>query len=544
MKKTKQFLSVLLALMMIISIIPMSSITASAATLIWPVPGHTNLSQGYHSGHAGIDISDGSIGGADVVAAMSGTVSNIYSCPDNHYGSFGDCGGFGTGVIIRGDDGRWYQYAHMQGYSIPSNVYVGAYVTAGTKVGKVGNTGNSSGNHLHFQINTSNAWNGPVNPQSETYSHSVSYFTSVWADNITKTDAIINATIIGTNLSTCGFYIGKSPSSMVKKTETVNGYVENIWYTMSTDYGSLEPSTTYYYKFFITVGGTEYCSDVKTFRTVDETYTIAYSANGGSGAPSSQTKIHGTTLKLSSTVPTRAGYTFLGWSTSRTATTATYSAGDNYTTNASAILYAVWQKNPETVSSISVATQPTKTEYYVGDSFDSAGLAIKVVMSDGTTKTITSGFTIAKPDMTTSGTKTVNVSYGGKTTSFTINVKEKADTPDTDVTISIQRPSTTTIRYKDGIILHANVKGELPEGASVVWYVSNDNFEGGYLDDGMSCVFVSKNNGYTTIYAVIEDADGNQLVVDSIELRSNAGFFQKIGGFFRALFGNTTIYEY
>ena len=47
----------------------------------------------------------------------------------------------------------------------------------------------------------------------------------------------------------------------------------------------------------------------------------------------------------SSTVPTRSGYKFLGWSTSSTATTATYTAGGSYTANAAATLYAVWQKN-------------------------------------------------------------------------------------------------------------------------------------------------------------------------------------------------------
>jgi len=73
------------------------------------------------------------------------------------------------------------------------------------------------------------------------------------------------------------------------------------------------------------------------------TYTISYNANGGSGAPESQTKEHGTTLTLSTTTPTRSGYNFLGWSTSSTATSATYSAGGNYTTNESITLYAVWQ---------------------------------------------------------------------------------------------------------------------------------------------------------------------------------------------------------
>ncbi len=71
-------------------------------------------------------------------------------------------------------------------------------------------------------------------------------------------------------------------------------------------------------------------------------YTISYNANGGSGAPSSQKKTHGVPLTLSSTVPTRSGYTFLGWSASRTATTATYSAGDSFTSNIATTLYAVW----------------------------------------------------------------------------------------------------------------------------------------------------------------------------------------------------------
>lgn len=73
------------------------------------------------------------------------------------------------------------------------------------------------------------------------------------------------------------------------------------------------------------------------------TYTVAYNANGGTGAPANQTKTYGVTLKLSSTVPTRTNYTFLGWAASSSATTATYSAGGNYTANSAVTLYAVWK---------------------------------------------------------------------------------------------------------------------------------------------------------------------------------------------------------
>lgn len=79
-------------------------------------------------------------------------------------------------------------------------------------------------------------------------------------------------------------------------------------------------------------------------------YTITYNANGGSGAPSSQTKWKGQALTLSSTKPTRTGYSFLGWSTSSTATSATYSAGGSYTNDSAATLYAVWKANTYTVA--------------------------------------------------------------------------------------------------------------------------------------------------------------------------------------------------
>ena len=76
-------------------------------------------------------------------------------------------------------------------------------------------------------------------------------------------------------------------------------------------------------------------------------YTISYDMCSGTGGPSAQTKYYGTTLTLSMTEPTRSGYTFQGWATEAaggcSATSATYQAGDNYSTNAAATLYAVWQ---------------------------------------------------------------------------------------------------------------------------------------------------------------------------------------------------------
>jgi len=73
-------------------------------------------------------------------------------------------------------------------------------------------------------------------------------------------------------------------------------------------------------------------------------YKVSYNANGGSGAPSAQTKYYGKTLTLSSTKPTRTGYTFEGWGTSTTDTTPAKQPGDSYTSNASETYYAIWKK--------------------------------------------------------------------------------------------------------------------------------------------------------------------------------------------------------
>ena len=80
------------------------------------------------------------------------------------------------------------------------------------------------------------------------------------------------------------------------------------------------------------------------------TYQVSFNANGGTGAPAAQTKTYGVDLTLSSTVPTRTGYNFLGWAESASATVAAYAAGGTYTKNQAKTLYAVWQLKTYTVS--------------------------------------------------------------------------------------------------------------------------------------------------------------------------------------------------
>ena len=74
------------------------------------------------------------------------------------------------------------------------------------------------------------------------------------------------------------------------------------------------------------------------------TYTVSYHANGGSGAPSNQTKTKGTDLTLSTIEPIRSGYTFAGWGSNASSTNVLYDAGATYTKDANIILYAIWRK--------------------------------------------------------------------------------------------------------------------------------------------------------------------------------------------------------
>ena len=119
--------------------------------------------------------------------------------------------------------------------------------------------------------------------------------------------------------------------SKVKPTRA--GYSFQGWSTANDSSVEYQPGATY--------SGNANLSLYAVWKA--NTYTVSYNANGGSGAPGSQTKTYGVTLKLSSTKPTRTNYNFLGWGTSASSTTVAYAAGANYTANAGVTLYAIWQ---------------------------------------------------------------------------------------------------------------------------------------------------------------------------------------------------------
>ena len=94
-------------------------------------------------------------------------------------------------------------------------------------------------------------------------------------------------------------------------------------------------------------------------------YTVSYYANGGSNAPSAQTKWWGESLTLSSSKPYRNGYVFYHWNTSSSNTGTSYAPSASYTENKTLNLYAIWNPtityNANAANVSSLPANATKT---------------------------------------------------------------------------------------------------------------------------------------------------------------------------------------
>lgn len=147
-----------------------------------------------------------------------------------------------------------------------------------------------------------------------------------------------------------------------------------------------------------------------------------------------------------------SGYKMLGWSTDKNATTASWktysSVVDSWIAkNAPSVnLYAVWEQS---LSSIEIDTQPTYKIYPRNGKIDAEGLVLKVIFSDGSTQKVTEGFTV-KADLSSTVKTTATVSYGGKTATYDIEVKNYFDGDGTEA-------SPYLIKSKDDLKMLADV---------------------------------------------------------------------------------------
>lgn len=123
--------------------------TISTGTAVYPVSGGTVTRHGT-AGHKAADIA--APAGTPVQAATGGTILMVidkYSASDNWRSDGTKTEDYGNLVVIQGDDGNAYYYAHLGSVE---NLSEGQRIEAGSQLGTVGNTGNSTGPHLHFEM--------------------------------------------------------------------------------------------------------------------------------------------------------------------------------------------------------------------------------------------------------------------------------------------------------------------------------------------------------------------------------------------------------
>lgn len=107
----------------------------------WPITSRYNTSSKIRSGyHTGTDF--GAPLGTPVGAAIGGEIVQ------RSWGS-----AWGNHIIVRGDNGLYYLYAHLSKKAVE-----GGRVNTGQTIGYIGSTGNSTGPHLHFEVQKSSSW--------------------------------------------------------------------------------------------------------------------------------------------------------------------------------------------------------------------------------------------------------------------------------------------------------------------------------------------------------------------------------------------------
>lgn len=246
-------------------------------------------------------------------------------------------------ITVQSNSWMIYSGSWVQSSGVVANVYVGSSAWLGAKT-IFGNGTKTSGTSVH-SVTHSYTVNKSTSSQSVYWESR--FYSYVDGTNLGHKATKSGYITVGAKTSYTVSYNANggtnAPASQTKwhgetltldqSRPTRTGYTFQGWATSAT--GSVSAYA----------GGSYTTNASVTFYAVwkANTYTVSYNANGGSGAPSSQTKTYGVDLTLSSTKPTRTNYNFLGWSTSSTGVTAEYTAGATFTTNAATTLYAVWE---------------------------------------------------------------------------------------------------------------------------------------------------------------------------------------------------------
>lgn len=225
-----------------------------------------------------------------------------------------------------------------------------------------------------------NKWSGSFSTTTQKYTFTVTSNIDITANGAANTYTINYNANGGSGTTASSSHTYNSAKALTANGFSRTGYTFLGWSTSSSATSATYSNQQSVSNLTSTNGGTVTLYAVWKIIT----YTVSYDANGGTGAPSAQTKNHGSTLTLSNTRPTKADttangytitfdgnggtanktsatatnttkYTFLNWNTNKNNSGTAYSAGGSYTANSNATLYAQWSSSL-TRGSITTAT--------------------------------------------------------------------------------------------------------------------------------------------------------------------------------------------
>lgn len=372
--------------------------TSSAVQVIYPLSNNTYKVGWISKSDFTNTFTFNANGGTGTMPSVKASYQNAFTLPENTFTRLGYT--FASWSMYRKSDSKWY--TNNNGWETASSISANGYTKSTYKSGRT------------YTLDTSWVYDGTTSDIYVMYAN--------WTPNTYIVKYNANG---GTGTMANSSHTYDAAKALSANAFTRTGYTFLGWATSSTATTAKYTNKQSVNNLTSTNGGTVNLYAVWS----KNAYTIKYNANGGIGTMSDSAYTYDAAKALAANTFTRNGYKFLGWSTNSAATTATYTDKQSVKNLTSAnggtvTLYAVWEKLPVTVTGISIQNMPTKTVYEQNETFSSAGLSIKINYSDGTSKTATSGFTVSKPDMATAGTKSVTVTYEGKTVSFNITVNE------------------------------------------------------------------------------------------------------------------------
>ncbi|MDE5738278.1 MAG: peptidoglycan DD-metalloendopeptidase family protein [Oscillospiraceae bacterium] len=392
---------------------------AATKTAVFPVNNNCvvgfvyGYSESYGGTHKGIDLHDKK-GDDTVYCAVSGTVygtnnqcqhisswnsnsADYGKCPQSHINTWGNS------IYIKGDDGWYYVYGHLKYNSI--KVEKNQRVTAGQPLATIGSSGASTGYHLHFEVRTKwgdssstvnvnkgvvfNYTNGPYG-KSDPYQYE------------TMTAGVYLLKNVGT-----GKYMAVSEAKAVNKQDIIIA----------------AKKSTKDYQFKLSGGTENYL-----YSQIDNKFVVN---------PFSDTPSNGTNINLYEKSSDNTQTYKFEKVTDGYIIHSVYAPDCVLTVNSSNSVQLATRSDTKNqiwvletpVSSLSNITVENvkKTDYYIGEAFDTDGIKITAKYEDGSTKDITASAKI-EYDFSTAGTKKVIFNYTEnnitKTTELAVTVKE------------------------------------------------------------------------------------------------------------------------